>query len=306
MTTTDLQNAPKLPIELQGEIYIKSFWFHPFLTNSTNGRNWFLFKKIIDMLESDYGHKDFTAGNFYVDELEVEFESENNDWYYLVSIPNKNGGKETFRMCVYTEEEIINETMEYIEENICYFTNTYLFSNIKPEERYKEIIQSGMDEDDTDYDAEPEIKFENDNCPVCFCEYTNNEEEDLTNEKEMAHYGCCGHKLCEPCYNKVMDTSTPKCPSCRAKWEAEENDDETEFIEWELDDINELQEEEDRDTLNRIIDKVGLFEDCIRDDGYAHTLGYIDCDEYEWMDPPQKYRELGVPGEIMMVLFGDY
>jgi hypothetical protein len=68
--------------------------------------------------------------------------------------------------------------------------------------------------------------FENDNCPVCFCEYeiTNEDEDDY--DKVKKYIPVCGHMLCEECRDEIMfccDISC--CPICRVEWDNDFYDD---------------------------------------------------------------------------------
>lgn len=295
MLTVEMINDMS-PLPYLDELYEESFLRHKINVNSSSVRTYFLMKRICDLIQSDYGFKDFD--NLFVDDIEIETETNYGNYiYYDVSIPNRkydplknscynNREKHQYVFTVFTEGEIDEELQEYVEENIPYFTPTILFDNIKLDKKVKEIIEYENEDPE-----EPEKKFENEQCPVCFCEYTNNEEEDLTNEKEMCCYGCCGHKLCEPCYNIIISSNNSRCPECREVWDIE-TDNYTEEIEYTLEDIQELCENEDFNTLRDIIDIIGVSNDASSVDGYAHTLGYDDAEYIDMgFNTPLKYRE---------------
>ena len=68
--------------------------------------------------------------------------------------------------------------------------------------------------------------YENENCPVCFCEYeiTNEDEDDY--DKVKKYIPVCGHMLCEKCRDEIMfccDISC--CPICRVEWDNDFYDD---------------------------------------------------------------------------------
>ena len=83
--------------------------------------------------------------------------------------------------------------------------------------------------------------YENDNCPVCFCEYeiTNEDQDDY--DKVKKYIPVCGHMLCEACRDEIIfccDISC--CPICRVEWDNDlyDNDDHLEYPENNGDDSN--------------------------------------------------------------------
>jgi len=309
LTVEMINDMPPLPY--LDELYEESFLRHKVNVNSSSVRTYYLMKRIYDLIQSDYGFKNFD--NLYVDDIEIETEINYGNYkYYDILIPNRkydpnkpecynNSEKHHYEFSVFTENEIDEELIEYVEEHIAYFTPSVIFDNIKYDKRTKEIFEY----DNDDEPEEPEKKFENEQCPVCFCEYTNNEEEDLTNEKEMCCYGCCGHKLCEPCYDTIISSANSRCPECREVWDREVGK-YTEEVEYTLDDIQELCENEDFNTLRDIIDIIGVANDVSRIDGYGETLGYEDAEFIEMgFNTPLKYREKTDGGNDFWVCIRD-
>jgi hypothetical protein len=198
-----------------------------------------------------------------------------------------------------------DQCIEYTTENISYFSRTTIFNHIKHSEQVKEIYHIESEESEEQEKIEPEIKYENESCPVCFCEYTTGGEDDLTNDKELECYGKCGHKLCEPCYGTITCSNNSRCPVCREVWDDEIDDTssrDTEIL-WTEEDIDELCEAEDNDTLYRIIDVDELVDTLINDGGYEEILGYDTSVEVGGLyDTPDKYRELSGGGYEYVVM----
>ena len=94
--------------------------------------------------------------------------------------------------------------------------------------------------------------YENENCPVCYSEYTYDDEllfnglfdDDETDYEnyEISCVPCCGHKLCEPCRDTILFSNNPYCPICRINWDSD-NEDEDEDDEDEDEDDDEEEEE---------------------------------------------------------------
>jgi hypothetical protein len=252
-------------------------------------------RKIIELFDSKYGYKDFHPE--YQKTTDIIIDTDNNDSnYYVVSVPNIRydakkpdvASNQQFSKVVIefqTEEDLDNRTLEYVKEHLCYFNKTILFHNLKPD-IYKEVIEYDSEEE------EPEKVYENDNCPICLECYDDND--------IIKKVGCCGHMCCNGCYNHIINSNNSRCPTCREVWDDATN--ETEYIEWEQDDINELCEGEDIDLLNEIIDVNGVKDDVINYDGYSQTLGFEECEYYDINNV--KYR--GENNEVGYVLVGDY
>ena len=249
-------------------------------------------RKIIDLFDSKYGYKDFHPDYQTTTDIIIE---NDNDYFYVVSVPNLryddkkpqvSSNQEYCKITLefQTEEELDERTLEYIKEHICYFNRGILFQNLKPD-IYKEIIEYDSEEE------EPEKVYENDNCPICLECYDEND--------VIKKVGCCGHMCCEGCYSTIINSNNSRCPTCREVWDDATN--EPEYVEWEKDDIKELCDGEDIETLNEIIDVNGVKEDVINYDGYSQTLGYED---YEYYYDNVKYR--GENNEVGYVLVGYY
>lgn len=247
-------------------------------------------RKIIDMFESSYGYKDFHPDYQTATDIEIENDYDN---CYIVSVPNSrynpnkpdvanNQSHTRVRIEYYNQENLDEKVLDYVSENICYFNRHTIFECVK-EGVYKEVIEAEGD------DEEPEKVFDNDCCPICL---------DCYDDEKIKKVGCCGHTTCKECYNHIINSNNSRCPECREVWDDATN--ETEYIEWELEDINELCDNEDNIVLNEIIDIKGVCDVAIMCDGYAQTLGYDDS-EY--------YNDTKFKGEDKIegyVLVGDY
>jgi len=221
-------------------------------------------RRVVDICESRYGYKDFE--DIKLDEIDFE---EDGSKGYIVSVPNKkfnsnNNENEFVKIIIefYTEEEMDEKALEYIEENICYFHPNFIFHHLK-EGIFKQIIES-------DEKSDPEKIWDNEACPICLECY------DETIEKTV---GCCGHTLCKGCFNHIIKSNNSVCPECREVW----NDitDGQEFIKWELEDIVELCVAGDFEALNEIVDNESLKDESVLRDGYASIFGYDDCNFYD-------------------------
>jgi hypothetical protein len=269
--------------------------YNALFINNMKNVNHKVIRKIIDMFESDYGYKDFNPDECSVDCIKIENEYDN---CYVVSVPNRkyksdkpttynNSEFSRVRIEFYTQDELDERTLEYVKENIHYFNRGVIYSNLKPN-IYKEIIEYESDEEED----EPEKVFENESCPVCM--------EDYDTENTIKKIACCGHMTCMGCYTHITHSNNSRCPTCREVWDDATNENETEYIEWDEEDINELCENEDYETLNEIINVRGLTDDAIMADGFAHTLGYEDCDSYD------DTRFKNESTENLMILVGEY
>jgi hypothetical protein len=255
--STSVQSQINIPLPFIDDIKEASFWKHPQLIKANNVRWWYLFKNIIEK-----------EPELYTDEITVE---DIGQGYFDVHIKTIDR-EQTYSFKVYTGNEIDEEVEEYIKENILFVSTFSLLLNVKPE--HKMIIEYTTDEEE----EEPEKVFDNEMCCVCLEEYQDN--------KKVAK---CGHTLCSNCYTGIMATTAPRCAECRADWEG---DVETER---EIDegDIDAMKENEEIEVLLNTVDISGVAGDCVRNDGYANTLGYDEEEYYSWNDPPTKYRELG-------------
>lgn len=269
-------------------------FYNALFINNMKNVNHKVIRKIIDMFESDYGYKDFNPDECSVDNVIIENEFDNS---YIISVPNRkykpdkptthnNEPISRVRLEYYTQEELDEKALEYVKENICYFNRTTIYHNLK-ENVYKEIIEYEVEEPE-----EPEKVFENDSCPVCMEEYDN--------DNVIKKIACCGHMTCLNCYTHIIHSNSSKCPTCRELWEDEEENNEPELIEYEDEDINELCENEDWETLNEIINIEGVKDDAIMADGYAHILGYEDYESYD------NTRFRNETNNSLIILVGEY
>lgn len=271
-------------------------FYNALFINNMKNTNHKVLRKIIDMFESSYGFKDFDPNGCSVDDVLIENKDDDN--CYTVSIQNKqyNPNKSNsynnepisiVRIEYYNQRQLHYKVMDYVSENICHFNRNVIFNNLI-EGIYKEVNE--YENEDEYEDEEPEKVFENDSCPVCMEEY------DM--ENVIKKIACCGHMCCNGCYTHIINLSNSRCPTCRKEWDNEET--ETEYIEWTYDDIEELCDEEDYRTLTDIINLQGLCDDVTYSDGYAHTLGYEECDFYDNTRFPNE------TDEELFVLVGEY
>lgn len=251
---------------------VEEIFFNALFIKYKNTINHKIIRKIINMFESSYGYKVLTLNEIELEDIKIEKIDDENTYKLIVPNINYKPNKPTtsnncisyeFILEYYTPDELEEKTIEYIKENIHYFNPNCLFDNIK-EGVYKYEVES---EDVSDEEEEPEKIFDNECCPVCLEEYNDNKK-----------VGCCGHTICEDCYNHIINSNKQKCPECRADWQHTYHID-SEKVEFELSDIQELCDNEDYAVLNDIIDIEGLCENVVNVDGYAHTLGYDD-DEF--------------------------
>jgi len=285
--TTTIENTPVINSDLKAEIYANSFLRHPICLGSDSVRTYILMKHISDMCLEKKDMKGLLPEDFIITM------SEYREGFFFIKYNDIFGGTKNVSLLVITADETHREMTDYCSENICYFSPIAVFHNLTFVGRIKEEIPPVCGGD-----VEPETKYENENCPVCFCEYTDYDDATgLLNDKELGFYGCCGHKICESCYERIMDT-TAKCPECRTNWERVSNG---ETIYYTLEDIEELCECEDDVILNEIVNIGGLVDYAVRADGYSHILGYEDETFYECYEMPDKYRERCLGGNAFFV-----
>lgn len=225
-----------------------------------------IIRKVIEMVESRYGYKDFE--DIKLDEITFELDYHNS---FIVSVPNKkfNPNKDKcynnreqiqVRMEFYTEEELDVKTLEYVKENICYFNKNLIFHSLK-DGIYKDMIEYGYEE--------PEKVFDNDSCPICLECYDENKEKKV---------GCCGHTLCYDCFNHIIHSNNQRCPECRVEWNNEESG--VDITYYKQEDIDELCDLEDSNKLIEIVDVDAFINEIVMLEGYAGVLGYNDSDFY--------------------------
>jgi len=302
LTITQINERFENEKPFQDEIYNEAFFKHPYLQNRTSVRPWILIKAIYEMnVEQDY-----FDGMVYPTDIIIENDIDitfNHNYTFDVEICGK-----MYEFNIDTTEGMKDQCIEYATDNLSYFNRNMLFESIKYSERVKEIyhIESEESEESEEQEkTEPEIKYENESCPVCFCEYTTGVEEDLTNDKERECFGICGHKLCEPCYETITCSNNSRCPVCREVWDDITDDTSSRDTEifWNLEDIDVLCEEDDNDTLTRIVAVDELVEAVIRYDGIETILGYETSVEVGGLTgTPDEYRELTGGGYEYVVM----
>jgi len=300
LTITQINERFNNEKPFQDEIYDEAFFKHPYLQNRTSVKPWILLKAIYDLCISG----SYFDNMVYPTDIIVEDYNIDTSFNHIYNFDVRICGQ-MYEFMVDTTEGMKENCMEYATENLSYFNRSMLFESIKHTEQVKEIYHIESEESEEQEKQEPEIKYENESCPVCFCEYTTGVEEDLTNDKEMECFGVCGHKLCEPCYETITCSNNSRCPVCREVWDDITDDTssrDTEIL-WNQEDIDVLCEEEDNDTLNRIIAVDELVEAIIRYDGYENILGYDTSVEVGGLTgTPDRYRELTGGGYEYVVM----
>ena len=218
-------------------------------------------RKIIEMFENNEGFRCFDLDFCGVNEININKENDNS---YIVSIYNYKYENNRFgdihsertdlKFTVYTEAEIMTIYDFMINNNIHIFDPKLLYYSIK-KDTYKQIIK-----------YKPEKVFNNDCCPVCLDDYNNN--------KKISQ---CGHTICMKCYDFIINSNKPKCPECRTKWSKKQED---EYIEYTLEDIEELCENKDDETLHKIIDINELKDNTLSEYGPFINGGFQEYSTY--------------------------
>jgi hypothetical protein len=303
MSTAIVENSTmSLPEEIRYDIYMQSFLNHPFLKEASNVRAYFLMQKIAKMCDE--------TGDAYVDMCglfpdEIAITASYSVGVYHLTFPSKNPKNTGVATAVYirilTDEEAYSDLEEYVVDNICEFSPASIFHNLAFAKRVKGYLPPA------DYEPEePETKFENQHCPVCMSGYTENADEVVEDEVHMGCWGSCGHKICVPCYGRVIASDISRCPECRAEWVCPDDYADGCEIYYTVDDIRDLCDVEDAETLIDLLD-IGNFAHFVRQqDGYAHTLGYSDEEFEEGFDIPDKYRQMEDGGESFYVFVEEF
>lgn len=239
-----------------------------------------IIRKVIDMFRINYGFKFLNIDEVDFEDIKIKKSNEDNHFLYLdneyeLTIPNikynpnksicsSNKYEHSIILEHYTESELSDKTKEYIRENIHYFNHQIIFDCIKDDVYKYEIDSEDISEEEEE--EEPEKIYDNESCPVCLEEYNDNK-----------RIGCCGHIVCQSCYDHITDSNNSRCPECREDWTITHHIN-SEKVEFELDDIRELCDSENYETLNQIINIDELCDRVVSVDGYADILGYDDYD----------------------------
>jgi hypothetical protein len=177
-------------------------------------------------------------------------------------------------------KRMVKKINRQFEDDINKFEPHFLCENIRTYIYKKEIEEYEEDVDDDDIELpDPDIKYELDECPICM---------DTIEDKT---YGECGHCLCFECFNKICHSDNAVCPSCRDVWDYYAPITKTREIEvnYTLDDIYQLWEDKDFDTLYEVIDVEGLISDVLDFDMEGDVLGYL-CEyngDSRWVVAPE-------------------
>jgi len=234
---------------------------HPIVEEEKRG--YYLMLRIVELIEYweekvSYGKKIFEPET-KVEDLEIEH---NGDGFFEVGYKG-----ETIDFVVRTHYECDMEIKERFEESMYCITTDTLYENLKAE--YKEGEKKTA-----------EIVYENQNCPVCFDEY---EEEE--GEPKSKYISSCGHMFCDSCAKDLIEYNG-KCGLCRQLIIQHDEP-------YTKEDIEQLKREEDNEKLLEIINIDGVIEDALRWDGYEQILGYEYLEAYRTEDRPKEYYTTG-------------
>lgn len=285
----------RLPTTIQNEIYINSFYKHPFIVNYNNVKGYILIKKITELIEDESGYRDFDR-HLKPTAIEID-EMGNNE--YSVSIPNirydetqnesyNNAKKHHYRFLIETLEEFDDRVKNAILQNICNTSPELLFLCLR-DDAQKEVEE----QEPREPREQNETTYHNDNCPVCFEEYEN---------EIIKKVAICGHCLCNDCWEHIINSNNSICPECREVWDEATDEDE---INIQMEDIEMFIENEDDDMLLRIINQDELVERILQTEDPCEILGgYEDIDDnIEGFDTPLKYRQLLEGGNEFKILW---
>lgn len=282
----------------QDEIYDEAFFKHPVLQIKTSVKPYIIIKAIYDMCITDSYFDDMIYPTDII--IKDDFIEEHINDIFDVEICGI-----MYRLSIDTTEGIKEWCIEYTTDNISNISKTTLFNHIKHSEQVKEVHHI-EGEDRTDEIPTPEIIYDETSCPVCFDEIIDFDDWDEGSTGKLPKtVGMCGHTLCAGCHHSITHSNNSRCPVCRSVWDNvcyESNSSYTEIL-WTQEDIDELCEAEDNDTLSRIIDVDELVDTLINDDGYEEILGYDTSVEVGGLyDTPDKYRELSGGGYEYVVM----
>jgi hypothetical protein len=278
----------QLPFGITGELYIKSFYKHPFIVNDNSVKSYILIKKITEMIEDENGIKAFDI-HLHPDDIEI---STDDDLYFDVNIPNNkydenepesyaNSKRLNYEFIIETMEEAEDRVNGYIMDDICN-TSPQLLLDCVREDANKVLNEREQRE-------QSETTYDNDCCPICFEDYENGDDvatEDFDNDVGVKKVAICGHTLCYKCWHHITHSRNSVCPECREVW-----NEATEETEYTLEDIEMLCEDESN-ILFDIIDTDRLVELVLQTSNSCDIIGFDFMDENtEGFDTPDKYRE---------------
>jgi hypothetical protein len=271
---------------VRNEIYINSFYKHPFVVNNTSVKGYILIKTIIEMITENKGYRDF---DYHLKPTDIIINQIDNS-HFNVIVPNnrynntlmqtyENSEFNEYEFLIETEEGMINLASEYIERTIHYQDIQTLHNHLLNDARKPDVEpREPREQNETTYD--------NSSCPVCFDDY----------EETTKKVAICGHTLCLTCWEHIIGSSNCRCPECREVWdEINENEFYTER------DLRIMCDEED-DELYNIIDIPNLVNSVLEDEEIVDILNFEE--EYtndEGFDTPDKYRQLQDGGNTFQI-----
>ena len=276
---------------VRNEIYINSFYKHPFVVNNTSVKGYILMQTIIEMITLNRGYRDF---DYHLKPTDINITHIDN-LHFNVIIPNdrydntlrqtyENSEFNEYEFLIETEEGMINLASEYIKR-------TLHFQDIQTLHNYLLFDAKKTDVEPREPIEQNETTYDNSSCPVCFDDY----------EKTTKKVAICGHTLCLNCWEHIIGSSNCRCPECREDWD-EINEDEF-YTER---DLRRMCDEED-DELYNIIDIPSLVNSVLEEGEVVSILGFEE--EYtndEGMDTPDKYQQLQDGGNTFQIFVKKY
>jgi hypothetical protein len=234
-------------------------------------RGYYLMLRIVELIEWGedevcFGKKMFNSDT-KVEDLEIEHYG---NGFFQVEYKG-----EVMDFVVRTHYECDMEIRERFMDCMCSITTDTLYLNLK-EEYQKGKVKIA------------ETVYENQNCPVCFDEY---EEEE--GEPKSKYVSSCGHMFCDSCAKDLIEYNG-KCGLCRELIIQHEEP-------YTKKDIQELKRIGDEETLLEIINIDGVIEDALRWDGYEQILGYDYLEAYRTQDRPKEFYTIGEEEYIVAI-----
>ena len=210
------------------------------------------------------------------EQVQLSYSGENGKYQFKLEISayNRNGEETYYEREFFCDKEdvLLDAVIEYLKDDgILLVTPSFIVNNLKT--RYKthtitEIESNFPDENDEDIPL-----FDTDECPVCM--ETFNE-----NENKLKRRTFCGHPICYECFDTIIKCSKKECPLCRADYEEWDLEVETYTTEVDEDEIREIQEENEVNTLLRMVNIDDLAVSIVSTDGYDGLLG-LDLENWD-------------------------
>jgi len=288
-------SAVRLPQEIARELYLKSFYKHPFIVNSDSVKSYILIKKIIDMIESEYGIEEFETP---LTPYDIEI-STTDDVFFDVEIINYNFDETQpesynnsrilyYEFIIETMDENLDRVRSSILENICY-TDIHILIECIDDDAVKDVIKA----DEIEVTNQSETTYNNDSCPICLEEYSTD---------VIMKVAVCGHCLCQTCWEHIIQSNKCLCAECRANWRIPIGEDE--IIPYDEEDIIEMVNSDNSDALLEIIDYGKLITAVLDTEELTSILGVdMICENKEGFETPDKYRQRIGGGDVYIILF---